>query len=118
MLDGRGGNDLLNGGRDNDVVKGGPGNDILCGGRSSDKLIGGPGNDIIYGEEENDTIYPGPGDDKVLGSAGDDKIYGWGEAGGEIIDDGIDILDGGFNDDIIEAGGADVPAPASPTTTP
>jgi Ca2+-binding RTX toxin-like protein len=106
-LIGRGGGDLLNGGRDNDVVEGGMGNDVLCGGRSADKLYGGPGDDIIYGEEENDTIFPGPGDDKVLGSAGDDRIFGYGEVGGEIVDDGIDILDGGFNDDIIIAGGAD-----------
>jgi Ca2+-binding RTX toxin-like protein len=106
-LIGRGGGDLLNGGRDNDVVEGGDGDDVLCGGRSADKLFGGPGDDIIYGEEENDTIFPGPGDDKVLGSAGDDRIFGYGEVGGEIVDDGIDILDGGFNDDIIIAGGAD-----------
>jgi Ca2+-binding RTX toxin-like protein len=44
----------------------------------------------------------------VLGSAGDDKIYGYAEKGGKIIDDGIDLLDGGFNDDIIIAGGADL----------
>ena len=43
----------------------------------------------------------------MLGSAGNDRIYGWGEKGGVIVDDGIDILDGGFNDDVIEAGGAD-----------
>ena len=106
-LYGRGGPDLLNGGRDNDIVEGGAGDDILCGGRSADKMVGGPGDDIIYGEEENDTIYPGPGDDKVLGSAGDDKLFGYGKRAGEIIDDGIDILDGGYNDDIIVAGGAD-----------
>jgi Ca2+-binding RTX toxin-like protein len=107
VLDGRGGNDFINGGRDNDIVKGGPGDDVLCGGRSADKLIGGPGDDIIYGEEENDTIYPGPGDDKVLGSAGDDRIFGYGEVNGQIIDDGLDLLNGGYNDDIIVAGGAD-----------
>ena len=101
------GNDHINGGRDNDVVKGGPGDDILCGGRGTDKILGGSGNDTIFGEEENDTIVPGPGDDRVLGSAGDDRIYGWGRQGGEIVEDGIDILDGGFNDDILEAGGAD-----------
>lgn len=106
-MDGRGGNDLVNGGRDNDVVEGGDGDDILCGGRGYDVLRGGPGDDIIYGEEENDKIIPGPGDDKVLGSAGDDRILGWGKSGGEYTDDGTDLLDGGYNDDIIEAGGAD-----------
>ena len=108
VLKGRDGNDLLNGGRDNDKVYGEDGNDIICGGRSADKLFGGDGDDIIYGEEENDTIYPGPGDDKVLGSAGDDKIFGYAKKNGQIIDDGIDLLDGGFNDDIIVAGGADL----------
>ena len=102
-----GGDDHINGGRDNDVVKGGPGDDILCGGRGTDKLLGGAGDDVIFGEEENDTIIPGPGNDQVLGSAGNDRIYGWGEQGGEIVADGIDILNGGFNDDIVEAGGAD-----------
>jgi Ca2+-binding RTX toxin-like protein len=106
-LDGRGGNDFINGSRDSDVVKGGPGNDLLCGGRGHDVIIGGPGNDKIYGEEENDTLIPGPGNDYVLGSAGDDEIRGWGMSGGTAVDDGIDILDGGFNDDQIEAGGAD-----------
>ena len=106
-LFGRGGNDFLNGGRDNDVVKGGPGDDLLCGGRGGDKIIGGPGNDLIYGEEENDRIIPGPGRDRVLGSAGNDRIFGWGREGGQIVDDGVDILNGGFNDDVIEAGGAD-----------
>ncbi len=107
VLNAGGGDDHINGGRDNDVVKGGPGDDILCGGSGDDKIIGGDGDDVIYGEEENDTIIPGPGDDRVLVSAGDDRIYGWGKQGGEIVDDGIDLLDGGFNDDIIEAGGAD-----------
>ena len=107
VLVGRGGDDFINGGRDNDVVKGGPGDDLLCGGRSADRILGGPGDDIIYGEEENDTIDPGPGNDKVLGSAGDDKLFGYGEVGGEIVDDGVDILDGGFNDDLVIAGGAD-----------
>ena len=43
----------------------------------------------------------------MLGSAGNDRILGWAERGGEIVDDGIDILNGGCNDDMIEAGGAD-----------
>jgi Ca2+-binding RTX toxin-like protein len=104
---GEGGKDLVNGGRGNDVVKGGPGNDILCGGRGDDVIHGGPGNDRIFGEEENDRIFPGPGDDKALGSADDDKLYGFGGKPGSIVDDGIDVLDGGFNDDVIIAGGAD-----------
>ena len=62
---------------------------------------------MIYGEEENDRIIPGPDNDKVLGSAGNDRILGWAERGGEIVDDGTDILNGGWNDDVIEAGGAD-----------
>ncbi len=104
---GEGGKDLINGGRGNDVIEGGPGNDILCGGRGNDTIIGGPGNDKIYGEEENDTIIGGPGNDTVQGSAGDDRIEGYGTKHGEIVDDGVDTLDGGFNDDTIIAGGAD-----------
>ena len=106
-MDGGEGNDFVNGGRDNDVIKGSQGADVLCGGRGSDTIYGGPGDDLIYGEEENDRIIPGAGDDRVLGSAGNDRILGWGERGGEIVDDGVDILNGGWNDDVIEAGGAD-----------
>lgn len=104
---GRGGDDKLNGGRDNDVVRGGPGDDLLCGGRGTDRIFGGPGDDTIYGEEENDTVIPGPGEDRVLGSAGNDHIYGWGTSGGAYTDDGVDVLSGGYNDDVVEAGGAD-----------
>jgi Ca2+-binding RTX toxin-like protein len=106
-LDGGDGNDFLNGSRGTDVIKGGPGNDLICGGRGHDVIYGGPGRDRVYGEEENDTIIPGPDDDYALGAAGDDKLRGWGKSGGEIVDDGIDVLDGGYNDDRIEAGGAD-----------
>jgi Ca2+-binding RTX toxin-like protein len=106
-LSGRNGNDFINGSRDSDVIKGGPGNDLLCGGRGHDVIYGGPGRDRIYGEEENDKIIPGPDNDYALGSADDDVIRGWGEKGGEVIDDGVDRLDGGFNDDQVEAGGAD-----------
>jgi Ca2+-binding RTX toxin-like protein len=106
-LDGGGGNDFVSGGRDSDVINGGPGNDVLCGGTGHDVIYGGPGNDKIYGEEANDTIIPGPGNDYALGSAGDDHIEGWGKSHGEIVDDGVDVLDGGYNDDRIEAGGAD-----------
>ena len=102
-----GGDDLINGGRGSDHVDGGEGDDVLCGGRGNDTLEGGPGNDVIFGEEENDTIVPGPDDDRVLGSEGDDKLIGYGGQPGSIIDNGIDILDGGFNNDVIIAGGAD-----------
>ena len=106
-LDGGGGDDFINGSRGSDVVKGGPGNDVICGGRGHDVINGGPGRDWVYGEEENDRLIPGPDDDYALGAAGDDKLRGWGKSGGEIVDDGIDVLDGGYNDDRIEAGGAD-----------
>ena len=102
-----GGNDLINGGRGSDHVDGGEGDDTLCGGRGNDVIDGGPGHDVIFGEEENDTIDPGPDNDRVLGSEGDDKIIGYGGKPGSIVDDGIDLLDGGFNNDIIIAGGAD-----------
>ena len=106
-LDGRDGDDFINGSRGADVVRGGPGNDLLCGGRGHDLIFGGPGRDRIYGEGENDTLIPGPDGDYALGSAGDDTIRGWGKGGGGIVDAGIDVLDGGYNDDKVEAGGAD-----------
>ena len=99
------------------MVEGGGGDDVLCGGRSADKLYGGPGDDIIYGEEENDTIFPGAGDDKVLGSARRRPDLRLRRGGREIIDDGIDILNGGWNDDV-SSPAAPTRCSASRTTTP
>ena len=82
---GRGGADLLRGGRGNDRLYGGAGedhligeygNDRLQGGRGSDFLDGGPGNDRLSGGMGSDWLRGGPGDDVLRGGAGSDFMAG------------------------------------------
>ena len=106
-VDGRGGNDTIQGGNkadlfyggdgdDNlqpgngdDSVDGGAGNDTISGGFGNDLLIGGSGNDSISGGPGNDTAWGGDGDDSISGSsAGDDCLHG--NAGNDTINGGID----------------------------
>jgi Ca2+-binding RTX toxin-like protein len=44
----------------------------------------------------------------VLGSAGDDLVFGWGEEDGQVVDDGVDEINGGHSRDVVEGGGADI----------
>lgn len=83
------GNDNLQPGAGNDSVDGGAGNDTLSGGAGNDLLIGGSGNDSISGGPGNDTAWGGDGDDSISGSsAGDDCLHG--NAGNDTINGGID----------------------------
>ncbi len=57
IINARGGNDDVTGGRGNDIINGGSGNDTLRGGLGNDSLTGGSGNDrYIVGDGGNDTI--------------------------------------------------------------
>lgn len=106
-IDGKGGNDTIQGGNKadlffggdgddnlqpgngNDSVDGGAGNDTLSGGFGNDLLIGGSGNDSISGGPGNDTAWGGDGDDSISGSAsGDDCLHG--NAGNDTINGGLD----------------------------
>lgn len=83
------GNDNLQPGNGDDSVDGGAGNDTLSGGFGNDLLIGGSGNDSISGGPGNDTAWGGDGDDSISGSAaGDDCLHG--NAGNDTINGGID----------------------------
>jgi Ca2+-binding RTX toxin-like protein len=64
-IDGKGGNDKMNGGKGADFLKGGRGNDVLDGGRGNDVLDGGQGNDILWGGRGADTFYCGIGTDRI-----------------------------------------------------
>jgi Ca2+-binding RTX toxin-like protein len=67
-------NDLVRGGTGDDTMNGGDGNDILTGGPVDDVITGGAGRDIIRAGSGADTIYAedgqrdwircGPGEDK------------------------------------------------------
>jgi Ca2+-binding RTX toxin-like protein len=110
------GKDTLNGGNTDDTLKGGPGDDTLNG-------YGGA--DYLYGEEGSDLLRPGPGQDHLYGGGDpanscctfDTATYSerWnpvnlsidgnandGEAGeGDYIDDDIEGLAGGSNNDTL-----------------
>ena len=103
-IDGRGGDDTLQGGDQNDVFMGGDGNDRLepgngndsvSGGKGDDTVNGGPGDDIVLGGAGNDIVNGGPGNDTVCGEAGNDTISGG---------DGHDCISGGTGDDRINGG--------------
>ncbi len=95
ILEGGGGGDILRGGMGDDILEGGGGGDILRGGMGNDILEGGDGNDTLKGNEGDDILDGGRGDDILRGGKGDDIL-----SGGE----GRDLLYGGNGDDILEGG--------------
>ncbi len=122
VVDGAGGDDVIEtgdgaayafGGAGNDQITvgdgataafGGDGNDTLIGGSSDSYLDGGAGNDVIQGGDGNEVLKGGvhrgdtgeSDDDVIDGGAGDDRI-----SGGE----GADLLSGGAGDDVIDHNG-------------
>ena len=55
---------------------GGAGNDMLIGGRRQDVLLGGVGNDTLAGAKGNDVLVGGTGRDSLDGGAGCDLLVG------------------------------------------
>jgi Ca2+-binding RTX toxin-like protein len=102
------GADLLRGHDGRDHLDGGPGADTLLGGNQSDVLVGGAGADILYGHQGDDEIVGGDGDDEVRGGPGLDTIFGG--AGDDDLRGGgsADTIYGGAGDDEIRGdSGAD-----------
>jgi hypothetical protein len=62
----------LFGGAGNDHLQGGGGNDVLRGGAGNDNLDGGRGNDILIGGAGNDTLKAGSGKTLVYGALSQD----------------------------------------------
>ncbi|MGI9657777.1 MAG: calcium-binding protein [Gaiellaceae bacterium] len=92
--------DLLRGNALDNVIDGWRGADQLRGRSGADSLVGGPGNDVLRGDAGNDELdgeagadrlHGGPGNDLLLGRAGGDSLFG-----GE----GRDTLDGGSARDL------------------
>ena len=82
-----------------DIIDGGKGNDLIYGGGGGDEIDGGKGHDEIYGEAGDDEIEGGKGSDALYGGEGDDTIDGG---------DSADLIVGGAGDDVLEGGkGAD-----------
>ncbi|WP_371661811.1 calcium-binding protein [Streptomyces sp. NBC_00280] len=126
------GNDssLQTGGKDGNLVYGGPGNDnITVQGKGrvwgqdgkdtisvdseGSRVDGGPGNDLIYGGAGRQTLTGGDGSDTVRGGTGNDLIYGspgndilYGNSGNDTIqgNSGNDKLYGGPGKDVLSGG--------------
>lgn len=76
----------------NNLINGTPDGDVICGKGGNDTINGQGGNDIIEGDADNDTITGGLGDDIIDGGSGDDIISDTG---------GSNILHGGTGADMI-----------------
>jgi len=57
-------------------LNGGSGNDMLVGGRGNNVLVGGSGNDQLFGQGSRDVLIGGDGLDRLLGRAADDLLIG------------------------------------------
>jgi Ca2+-binding RTX toxin-like protein len=93
------GNDSIIGDGGDDTINGEAGNDTINGGAGHDSLTGGNDADTIVGSTGNDTIFGGLGADSLVGQDGDDHFYD----NSAVESDGvIDTLDGGSGDDTAE----------------
>lgn len=63
---------ILEGGNQNDLLRGGAGNDKLDGGTQDDDLNGGGGSDSLDGGSEDDSLDGGVGADSMIGNTGID----------------------------------------------
>ena len=93
-----GGRDELYGGDGNDIIDGGYENDYLVGDDGDDWLSGGEGNDSLYGGNGNDSLIAGDGWDYLVGGAGndtysiDDNFAGLFDVVVEDINSGVDTI--------------------------
>lgn len=127
---GSGGNDVIAGTDDNDILIGFGGSDVLCGrdkrdylfgdlifpfgaaagddeiygDKGSDIAFGGDGNDKLFGSDGIDYLLGGRGNDTILGGNDNDAIYGSEGADKLVGESGNDRILGGHDDDVILAG--------------
>ena len=109
VLRGDHGDDRLYGGKAMDSLFGDMGDDELDGGDHEDNLIGGDGDDFLDGGADDDTLLGGFGDDTLMGGTGADLLNG-GAGNDEVIgtdDTEADFLNGGRGDDVIHGGVGD-----------
>lgn len=95
VINGKTGNDRIDGTSASELILGNGGNDRIDGGAGHDCIVTLDGKDRIDGGAGHDVIVSGGGDDRVEGGSGDDRIY----AGS-----GKDRIDGGSGDDLIYGG--------------
>ena len=102
---GRGGDDVIVGSTDTDLLYGGRGADRIDAGSNGwsaggDYLYGGPGPDLLRGREGSDTLLGGAGADELVGGGSND--FGSIDTAGDWLDGGAgsDLLEGGHGDDV------------------
>ena len=76
VANGNAGDDVVDGGSNEDLLHGGPGNDVVRGGGQYDHLIGDEGDDRLDGGAFKDQLAGGAGDDTLVGGAGRDRLNG------------------------------------------
>jgi Ca2+-binding RTX toxin-like protein len=106
-LSGRQGNDTINGNDGEDLISGGPGNDLADGGNDNDFVQGDAGNDTLHGSAGNDFVFGVGGDDSLFGEDGSDSLEGCDGDDGLFGGDGDDVLDGLFGSDLLQGGNGD-----------
>ena len=89
-LNGLGGNDILYGGRFDDLLYGSDGNDQAFGGEGQDILYGGAGHDLLNGDYGDDFLYGNDGHDILVGGYGVDRLFGG--AGQDLLMGGLSSL--------------------------
>ncbi len=117
-IEGQVGNDQLEGGAGDEVIRGGADRDDIDGFSGNDTLDGGDGNDVVYGGDDNDLVTGGAGSDWLEGGRGDDTLLGG--ADHDIVSggDGADRLDGQGGDDVVYTGaGSDLTSDQAGTNT-
>lgn len=70
------GNDVLNGGNQNQIIMGLGGDDIIHGDNGDDCIVGGDGNDQLYGDNGQDILIGGDGNDVLVGENAKDLVDG------------------------------------------
>ena len=113
MINAKGGDDNIIGGKLDDTILAGAGNDYVWADRGNDTVYGGTADDIIYGSVGNDALYGGQGDDRLFGGKNDDNMFGgkgddvlYGNSGNDVMSGGHgnDLLIGGTGNDVIQGG--------------
>ncbi len=107
---GNAGPDTLNGDDGNDLLLGGGGNDTMNGGPGGDEMLGGTGGDTMNGDGGRDFMGGGDGNDAMDGGLGGDIMCGEAEVGGggDTLNDGDTVNEGaGLTDELWSATAAD-----------
>jgi len=95
------GNDLLRGGQDNDTIDGGVGNDIIHGNFGVDIVTGGEGNDFLRGGQSGDNLNGGAGNDVLVGDKDRDTLTGGAGADAFVLRSVSDLSSNAADVDVI-----------------